>query len=255
MKPGQVVTIPYRAGDSDQDALVFVPERYSPLYKYGLLLLFDGLDYWRQGRLSRVIEETFGQRLPFLIALLPISAALRDSVYHPMGNQHSMFLHAISGSLVRTLEAQYSLVPLRSARSIGGSSLGGTMALSLAAHYPRRFGSLHLQSPACDDRSATWLASLPAGTFSGIDIQITVGEQEKNTPLPPTSERTQQEGEPRTRDFFSEALSCQRQLALLGGSVDLHSRQGGHGWDAWQQDLPQLLQSFASSLWLSEERD
>lgn len=270
MSNGRIDTVSFRVGslatpstsfnaadetNDEHEALVYVPNLYSTLYKYGLLVLFDGLDYWRVGRLSHVIEDTFGERLPFLIALLPVAADQRKNTYSPDGTSHFPFVHAVAGALLRTLESRYALVPLQSARAIGGSSLGATMALSTVSMYPRRFGSLYLQSPAYATQGSDPLLQLPQGIkiLAGIDAHLTVGTEE--------GERSDMEhinhvasATTANRNFLQEAKDCTEALQRLGCHAELLIRPGGHGWDAWQQDLPAILRSFALKLPLREER-
>lgn len=240
MKAGQIETILYPVADTKEEALVFVPERYSPLYKYGILFFFDGLDYWRQGMLSSVITEHFGGRLPFLLALLPVAPERRRQAYDFQGEHHDDLMHAVAGPLLRTLEERFALLPLRAARAIGGSSLGAAMALSTITHYPRRFGHLYAQSPAYSGALAAHLQGARPTLLSGLDAHLIVGAKE--------------DGEAGDRDFVAEARACAKDLQQAGAHAHLEIRPGNHGWDAWQTDLPAILQSFASQLSLREDR-
>ncbi|MCY0877241.1 MAG: alpha/beta hydrolase-fold protein [Firmicutes bacterium] len=245
MKNGQMETVLYPVAGREEEALVFIPNDYSALYKYGLLLLFDGLDYWRQGRLSRVISDHFGGRLPFLIALLPVDAAQRTQTYGLSSDtgartRHTALLHAVAGPLLRTMEQRFTLMPIRGARAIGGSSLGAAMALSMIVHYPRRFGHFYGQSPAFRGELCTRLSDAPPDFLTGLDAHVIVGENEG-----PSTD---------ARDFISEAQACTDALSRAGAQVEQIIRPGGHGWDAWQGDLPALLTAFSKSLSFREDR-
>jgi len=240
VKPGQIESFTYRTGVSSQEALIFVPERYSPLYKYGILFLFDGLDYLRQGMLSRAIEEEFGPRLPFLIALLPVAQERRTDTYDPAGDAHADLLHTVAGPLLRALEARFALMPLARARAIGGASLGAAMALSTIARYPRRFGHLYAQSPAYSQTLAAHLEKLKPRDLVSLDAHLSVGEDE--------------DGRDGNRNFVTQAKACEQALLRAGAAVTLQMRSGAHGWQAWQKDVPILLHLFADGLSLREDR-
>ncbi len=247
MAVGQLINVPYLDDETKESlaARVFVPNQYSPLYKYGILYVFDGMDYLSNGRLQTLIEREFGERLPFLIALLPVTAALRDSSYHPEGARHERHLHAIARGLVRTLESQYTLIPLGSARGLLGSSLGASMAFSLAAAYPKRFRYLAMQSPYLPEAQAKKLHELTRTSLIGCEADIFVGDEEHNGKL--------KNGH--LHDYIRDARKYESALIESGCHVKFHLRKGDHTWGSWQEDLPGILHSFASQVRLQEGDD
>ncbi len=244
MAGGQLINVPYLE-DETKDSLaarVFVPNQYSPLYKYGILYVFDGLDYLSNGRLQTLIEREFGDRLPFLIALLPITAALREAAYHPEGIRHERHLHAIARGLVRTLESEYTLIPLGSARGLLGSSLGASMAFSLATTYPKRFRYLATESPYLPEAQGKKWHELTKATMVGCEADIFIGDEEHNGTL--------KNGQ--VHDYIRDARKYESGLIESGCHVKFHLRKGDHTWGAWQEDLPVILHTFASQVRLQE---
>ncbi len=240
MSAGRFETIPYLE-DETQDALaarVFVPGQYSPLYKYGILYVFDGLDYLSKGRMQQLIEAEFGEQLPFLIAFLPVSAELRAAAYDPQGARHERHLHAVARGLVRKLESEYTLIPLGSARGLLGSSLGAAMAFALSVAYPKRFRYLALQSPYWPSGQDHVVHGLTKTTLMGCEADLFVGAAEHTGTL--------KNGHP--HDYIQDAKSYQATLLQGGGHARLHLRPGGHTWDAWKGDLPQILHQFAGQV-------
>ena len=247
MAAGHLVTVPYLE-DETRDTLaarVFVPDQYSPLYKYGILYAFDGLDYLSNGRLQSLIEREFGDRLPFLIALLPVTAELREAAYHPEGARHDRHLHAIARGLVRTLESMYTLIPFGPARGLLGSSLGAAMAFSLAVAYPKRFRYLALQSPYLPEGQEKKLRELGKTALTGCEADLFVGAEEHTGTL--------KNGH--LHDYVRDAKSYETALLEAGGHARLHLRPGQHTWGAWQGDLPQILHHFANLVRLGEGHD
>ena len=243
MAAGQLITVPYLE-DETRDTLaarVFVPAQYSHLYKYGILYVFDGLDYLSNGRLQSQIEHEFGDKLPFLIALLPVTAALREAIYHPEGARHERHLHAIARGLVRNLESMYSLIPFGPARGLLGSSLGASMAFSLATAYPKRFRYLAMQSPYLPDAQEKKLHQLTKSTMIGCEANLFVGDEEHTGLL--------KNGH--THDYIQDTKKYETALLGSGCHVNLTLRKGDHTWGAWQEDLPIILHRFADQLRLT----
>ena len=159
--------------------LIYMPANFSPLYKYSLLIAQDGRDYFQLGKIGRLADEyLFEREIENLIIIgIPYKDVKdRRRKYHPAGEQNQAYIRFLAHELVPYLDKEFPTYHMGSTRALIGDSLGATVSLMTALHYPHTFGKIILQSPYVDDQVNGLVESF---TEKGLlEIYHVVGNQE-----------------------------------------------------------------------------
>lgn len=212
--------------------LIYMPANFSPLYKYSLLIAQDGRDYFQLGKIGRIADEyLFEREIENLIIIgLPYKDVKnRRRKYHPAGEQNQAYIRFLAHELVPYLDKEFPTYHMGSTRALIGDSLGATVSLMAALHYPHTFGKIILQSPYVDDQVNGLVESF---TEKGLlEIYHVVGNQE--TVVQMTNGKT------------SDFLTPNRKLSSIIKSKSItyyyDEFNGDHTWTHWQPDLKRAL--------------
>ncbi|OCA84228.1 hypothetical protein A8F94_16050 [Bacillus sp. FJAT-27225] len=231
----QDLVIKSAALGEDVQILVHLPASFSHLYKYSLLIVQDGHDYFRLGRIGRMADELLAKKEieNLIIVGIPYkNVEDRRSKYHPDGEKNSAYIRFLAHELVPYLDREFPTLQMGSTRALGGDSLAGTVSLMAALAYPHTFGKVMMQSPYVNDRVLQ--AAKEFNDQFTLDIYHTIGQEEDKAKLP----------NGRIADF----LTPNRELtaALSGRSINHMYKEidGGHAWTYWQPGIRDGLRSL-----------
>ena len=154
---GTIKELTIKSNELGEDVLllVYLPANFSPLFKYSLLIAQDGRDYFQLGRIGRLADEyLYNREIENLIIIgIPYKdVGDRRNKYHPDGEQHQQYIRFLAHELVPFLDREFPTYHMGTTRALIGDSLGATVSLMTALHYPHTFGKVILQSPYVDDQ-------------------------------------------------------------------------------------------------------
>lgn len=167
--------------------------------------------------------------------------------YDGTGNFEQYLLY----DLIPFIDANYRTVAARSHRVVGGLSMGGFGAFSLALRHPETFGAAASLSGALGSAG-----KLPYQDFSRSDwsrmIGPQAGEYAKQHDLSLLSEKRAAESvrpslyfDCGKNDFLYPLNVMFRQhLQAIGYTHEYAEFEGEHNWDYWTEHLPDMLRFF-----------
>jgi enterochelin esterase-like enzyme len=230
--PGTFETVAFTSRVfGDQRMKVYLPARFRPSRRYGLLIVHDGDDYLNYAALGPVLDNLMAWReIPDMIVAFTNSA--HRLVEYANDGRHAEFL---TDEVVPLLERMWPLRAQPQSRCLMGASFGAVAALSTAWRRPGFYGRLLLQS----------------GSFAFTDI----GERNQRGPAfdPVVKFMNQFREAPRPiseRVFMScgtyESLIYENRslvplLEATGMDVRFREARDGHNWENWRDRLREGL--------------
>ena len=156
MKNGIINEIMFYSQELSEErrVLIYLPQNFSPLYKYSVFIASDGKDYLQFGRIPRVIEELLSKKEIENVIFVGIpykSVKERHDLYHPSGEKTGAYIRFLAHELVPYIDSNYPTYQVGSGRALIGDSLAATVSLLAATKYPNIFGKVILQSPYVDE--------------------------------------------------------------------------------------------------------
>ncbi|WP_209125433.1 esterase family protein [Alkalihalobacillus sp. BA299] len=212
--------------------LIYLPPNYSPLYSYHLLIAQDGKYYFQLGRIARQTEELISNNEIEDVIIIGIpykNVQERLEMYHPNGKMSDAYIRFLAEELVPYAEEHFQTYSLAAGRTLIGDSLGGTVSLLAALHYPNTFGQIILQSPYINQAV---LDQVAAFDNHHLKIYHVVGKEETNV------ETTNG----KRKDFLIPNRELNKMLINLEIIYHYHEFDGDHRWTFWQPDIKQALQ-------------
>ncbi|SIT68617.1 alpha/beta hydrolase [Edaphobacillus lindanitolerans] len=216
----------------DMELLVYLPEDYSPLYKYSVLIASDGKDYFQYGRLSRLLERLRKEQAidrTIVVGIPYKSVGERRRMYHPDGDRNADYIRFLAHELVPYIDEKFPTYQMGAGRVLIGDSLAATVSLMTACKYPNIFGTAVCQSPYVD---STVMAAVEGVTDPYcLDIYQVIGTGE-------TEVKTTSDG---IRDFLAPNRELRNLIEKKGFSSFYEEFNGEHTWKYWQQDLERAI--------------
>ncbi|MDQ0215634.1 enterochelin esterase-like enzyme [Oikeobacillus pervagus] len=212
--------------------LVYLPENFSPLYKYHLLITQDGKDYFQLGRIPRLADEFLakGEIENVIIVGIPYKNVKdRRKKYHPDGEENKAYIRFIAHELLPFLEEKYPTFQMGKGRALMGDSLGATVSLMTALQYPHTFGKVVLQSPYVD--KSVLQAVEQCTELHQLDIYHIIGKGE-------TEVKTT---DGKIADFLTPNRELHQLFQKMGKDTFYEEFEGNHTWKFWQPDLKRAL--------------
>lgn len=223
--PGRIAndTAPSSLGGPAITWIVYLPPCYEAEtdVPYPLLVLLHAAERDAQQWLSLGIPETADHmiasgEMPPLVIVMPNS---------PLDNASDA---SILADLLPALQEHYALNADRTARAIGGLSLGAAQALRVEMQRPDLFGALGLHSltPVEADQAhlAGWLAAMPASLMPRVYVDI---------------------GDKAAYRDVVQALA--QRLSASGIAVTWQLNSGTHADSYWRAHLTEYLSWYASA--------
>jgi enterochelin esterase-like enzyme len=212
--------------------LVYLPENFSPLYKYSLLIAQDGKDYFQLGRIPRVADELLDMKKienTIIVGIPYNNVEDRRKKYHPNGEQNDAYIRFLAHELVPLLDETYPTYHMGMGRALIGDSLGATVSLMTALKYPNTFGKVILQSPYVDEKVLNQVKSFKQPHLLSIYHIIGKGETTVKTT------------DGQVKDFFTPNRQLHELFEQKNFSSFYDEFDGEHTWKYWQPDLKRAL--------------
>ena len=239
---------------------IWLPEDYTAsMERYPVMYFFDGhnlfsdedatygkswgmkafLEQWDKKMIIVGIEcghdgqERLSEYLPY-----PARTGSHFDKFKPLG---ALTMDWIVHEIKPVIDRDYRTIPFRECTAIGGSSMGGIMALFAAVHYNRWFSKAACVSSAMGFCMRPLMNDLRTSAISpDTRIYLSWGTREawglKNT-----------EREDRSSKTYGWNKRVADHLAGLGCAVKLHCQVGGGHCEA---DWERLVPTFMDFLWM-----
>lgn len=219
---------------TEKEILISHPPELEEGVRYPFLLLHDGDDYFRLGRLITLSNQLIAeQRLrPLLLVAIPVKKSLRTQEYSPTGKNHQAHLQFVAHELLPLLLQKYPVLTSKQERVIAGSSLGGTAALHFALQFPELCHRVLTQSGAFSHNTVELISQSPL--VHSMQVYQSVGLAESSFVSPSLGEM----------DLVARNREVFQALKAKEADVKKVEREGNHTWGLWQTDLPEALQYF-----------
>jgi enterochelin esterase-like enzyme len=215
--------------------LIYLPENFSPLYKYSLLIAQDGQDYFRLGRVGRQVQALMkNEEIENVIVVgIPYKdVGDRREKYHPDGGKFSGYVRFLAHELVPFLDQEFPTYQVGYGRALIGDSLGATVSLLTGLAYPNTFGKLILQSPYVNDAVLQAVKEFSSPSRPTIFHQIGKNETDVKTT----------DGE--ILDFITPNRELKTAISERGFSYTYEEFDGDHTWKYWQPALTPILREM-----------
>ena len=179
-------------------------------------------------------EERLSEYLPY-----PATKSSRFSEFYPMGDATMQW---ILSEVKPAIDRDFRTIPFRECTGIGGSSMGGLMALYAAIHYNEYFSKAACISSAIGFCIRPLLKDIRTAPISpDTRLFLSWGTNEAHGIKDPTRE-----------DRSSRTYSWNRQAAELlsgkGAAARLYCQVGGYHCEAdWEKQVP----LFMDHLWMA----
>jgi len=177
-------------------------------------------------------DERLSEYLPY-----PANKSSWFGKYEPMGMQT---LQWILDEIKPVIDRDYPTIPFRECTAIGGSSMGGIMALCAAVHFNRWFSKAACVSTAMGFCQRPLLADLRASDISpDTRVFLSWGTNEAHGITDPTKED-------RSSKTYGWNQKAAEMLRSRGADVRLYCQVGGYHCEAsWETQVP----LFMNYLW------
>jgi enterochelin esterase-like enzyme len=215
--------------------LIYLPENFSPLYKYSLLIAQDGQDYFRLGRVGRQVEALLkNEEIENIIVVgIPYhNVEERKEKYHPSGAKFHNYVRFLAHELVPYLDQEFPTYQVGHGRALIGDSLGATVSLLTGLTYPNIFGKLILQSPYVNNDVLQAVKEFTSTTRPTIYHQI----GKKETAVKTTDGSIE--------DFLVPNRELKAAITEKGFSYTYEEFDGDHTWKYWQPALTPIFKEM-----------
>lgn len=226
--------------DRDVTLSIYLPEEYTELFKYQVIVCFDGLDFLRFGRIQRAYEQLRKDndiQRAIIVGFHYEDVDKRREEFHPSGSRSHLTVQAVGKEILPYIDSTFPTYKVGNARLLIGDSLAGSIALMTALTYPTIFSQVAMLSPmynqnikqkleSCDDRKQ-------------LTLWHAIGLEEEDFTLPTNGER-------------ANFLTPNRELSeiIKGYDMDYYYTEfeGGHSWKSWKPMLGDILKYFLSDV-------
>ncbi|WP_226530895.1 esterase family protein [Metabacillus niabensis] len=215
--------------------LIYLPENFSPLYKYSLLIAQDGQDYFKLGRVGRQLEALMKEEEIENVIVVGIpykDVDDRRDKYHPNGVKVKQYIRFLAHELVPYLDKEFPTYQIGYGRALIGDSLGASVSLLTGLMYPNIFGKLILQSPFVNDDVLEAVENFTSSTRPIVYHQI--GKKE-------TAVKTTH-GE--IVNFVTPNRKLAEAIEKKGFSYTYEEFDGDHTWKYWQPSLTPIFKQI-----------
>lgn len=233
--PIQEETIFSQQLEGEVQLLIYLPTTFSPLYKYHLLIVQDGADYFKFGRIARFTEELLNNKEIENVIIIGIpykNVQDRRRKYHPDGEQFDAYIRFLAHELAPYLDEKFPTLHMGHGRALIGDSLAATVSLMAALSYPNTFGKVIMQSPFVNEKVIHAVKEFQTPSLLSIYHQIGKKETEVETT----------NGE--VRDFITPNRKLHELMEEKGFPVIYEEFDGDHRWTYWQPLLKEALKKM-----------
>ncbi|SDL97255.1 alpha/beta hydrolase [Sediminibacillus halophilus] len=210
----------------------YLPESFSPLYKYHVCIMQDGDDYFQLGRIATLSDRLHSDgeiENTVFVGIHYNDKYDRQDKYHPNGSKQAAYMQFLLHEVVPLLDEELPTYHMGGSRALIGDSLAGTLALMTALKYPNTFGKVIMQSPYVDEKVLNAVQS--AKSVDTLDIYHTIGNEETDVPTTAGDRK----------DFLEPNRKLHELIEQQDTNYVFHELDGNHTWKFWQKDLKRAL--------------
>jgi len=218
--------------DEEITFLLYKPANFSPLFKYSLIIVQDGKDYFQMGRLPRLVDSLLENEEieNVIIAGIPYrNVEDRRRKYHPDGEQNQAYIRFLAHELTPYLDETFPTYHINMGRALMGDSLAATVSLMTALQYPNIFGKVVMHSPYVDEKVLN--AVQDCEDCKHLAIYHVIGQEETEV------ETT----DGKIKDFLTPNRQLHQALKEKGLRPFYDEFAGNHTWKYWQPDLKRAM--------------
>ncbi|GGG88115.1 esterase family protein [Staphylococcus pragensis] len=237
-KPGKINKHVLHSNILERDVTlsVYLPEDYSELFKYQVIICFDGLDFLRFGRIQREYERLRREeqiQRAIIVGFHYEDVDKRREEFHPQGSRSSKTVQAVGKEILPFIDNTFPTFKVGNARILMGDSLAGSIALLTALTYPTIFSQVAMLSPHSDETVLDKLNSCIQ--YKELTIWHAIGKEEDDFELPTTGERA---------DFLTPNRALAKAIEQCSITYQYTEFDGGHNWKSWKPMLDDILNYF-----------
>jgi S-formylglutathione hydrolase FrmB len=193
-------------------------------------------------------------RLEMYVADLPLIVVMPDGYrgFYTNNNEGPDYFTYMTEDLPQFIERAFHAKPARSARCVGGLSMGGYGALRLALGRPDLYASAHSHSGALMHGSG-FRSSMPNPEFDRVFGKDPAGTDHDLLALAKRALRKKMLPKLRidcgNKDFLLQAnREAHAQLTRLKVPHEYEEFPGGHSWDYWDLHVREAISFHARNL-------
>ncbi|UDI78696.1 esterase family protein [Staphylococcus taiwanensis] len=224
--------------ERDVTLSVYLPEDYSELFKYQVIICFDGLDFLRFGRLQREYERLRRDEeieRAIIVGFHYEDVDKRREEFHPQGSRSNKTVQAVGKEVLPFIDHTFPTYKIGNARILMGDSLAGSIALLTALTYPTIFSQVAMLSPHSDETVLEKFNNCLQ--YKELSIWHAIGKEEIDFELPTTGERA---------NFLTPNRALSKAIQQKDVTYHYQEFEGGHNWKSWKPMLPEILTYFLS---------
>ena len=216
---------------------VYLPEDYTNLFKYQLIFCFDGLDFFRFGRIQRIYEQLREEQSiqrAIIVGFHYEDIEKRREEFHPSGSRSNLTIKAMGKEILPYIDATFPTYKVGNTRLLIGDSLAGSIALLTSLTYPSIFSRIAMFSPYSDTTVLETFETCKQR--EKLTIWHAIGKEESDFKLPTTGEQA---------DFLTPNRKLSNLIKQDNSVTYVYNEfNGGHNWKSWKPMLGDILYYF-----------
>ena len=208
---------------NSRKARVYLPPGYAGgSDRYPVLYLHDGQDTLDFGAMDTVLDNLIAAKaIPPILAVM-VPPVRREEEYRMSPAFEAFFVQEV----VPAVDARYRTRASPAGRAVGGISMGGTAALSLALGHPDVFGACIAQSSSPGDQLVALLDLARGRRRPAVSVWLDVGIFESDL---------------HGWDLLDQSRRLRDDLAARGFRLRFLEVNEGHSWGSWRARMREAI--------------
>lgn len=216
---------------------IYLPEDFTELFKYQVIICFDGLDFFRFGRIQREYERLRKEECierAIIVGFHYEDIEKRREEFHPQGNRSQKTIQSVGKELLPFIDQTFPTYKVGNSRLLIGDSLAGSIALLTSLTYPSIFSRIAMFSPYSDTTVLETFETCKQR--EKLTIWHAIGKEESDFKLPTTGEQA---------DFLTPNRKLSNLIKQDNSVTYVYNEfNGGHNWKSWKPMLGDILYYF-----------
>ena len=219
---------------------IYLPEDFTELFKSQVIICFDGLDFFRFGRIQREYERLRKEEhieRAIIVGFHYEDVEKRREEFHPQGSRSEKTIQSVVKELLPFIDQTFPTYKVGNSRLLIGDSLAGSIAFLTSLTYPSIFSQIAMFSPHSDHTVLEKFETCKQR--NRLTIWHAIGRDEVDFKLPTTGEQA---------DF----LTPNRKLSNLIEQDECvtyvyNEFNGSHNWKSWKPMIGDILYYFLNN--------